>query len=333
MTKPTSVVLALSLFAAQPALARVDEPDGPAGADARCQPRFETGRGNPLHRESKRYHARYRPNASLAEPFEWQTVLKIAGLRHCEAGRRAGLRLVLREAVPGAVLEPIPRHAQARAKKRKWRRGGGDAKRDVDRWRLRYETSKPRPGRQTFRVELRDRGRTIESQTLTLNIESKWRGQVLPGAHFAVYQPNGADAEGHTWLGAIIEVVSYAWIIRNEGRGPSHGKVALQTALLQTEARDGLTLIYGATSQFSFERNPARKWLLPFFGFQLGGIFTPVGGGDRHSFQVTPQMGTYVYADEHTFLTLSGGYVVPFSDDIEAQRGYLASAGLHFTLW
>jgi len=242
--------------------------------------------------------------------------LYINGLAHCGEKMLADLTLVLRSAPDGARLEP--------------RVTSGPRTRH---YALIYPVQVGERGGLDFILDLKLGSDTVDTHRVNLQILSKWRGRLMPGVHGSIYLPNGAESEEQAWVGVTLEYVLSAWMMYNRKRGPSHGKVYLSTSLLRTDQRDELTLIYGFGTQLSFERNPSRTAFIPFFGFEMGGIYGPHGDGDLHSFQVTPQTGITLLATESVFLTVSGGYVIPLGANLEAQRGWRANAGLHLTLW
>jgi hypothetical protein len=127
-----------------------------------------------------------------------------------------------------------------------------------------------------------------------------------------------------------MEVVPYAWIRRNANRGPSHGRLTVRADLLDsTRGGVGLALIYSLGLDLSIERNPYRRWLIPFFGLDVGGISQRKLG---HHFQTSPHLGVYLWATRNVFVTLSGAYqIVPAH--LDTLGGWRASAGLNLTMW
>ena len=66
---------------------------------------------------------------------------------------------------------------------------------------------------------------------------------------------------------------------------------------------------YGLGYSASFEYYPARRFLIPHYGIELGGL---VREGLGHRAQTRPYLGLHLWADRHVWLNLTLGYrVVP----------------------
>jgi hypothetical protein len=183
-------------------------------------------------------------------------------------------------------------------------------------------------GRHIFQVSVSD-GQASASHEVEVVIEDEWNTSFLPGLYYSVWRPRARNEIG-TFQGVGMELVPYAWIHRNANRGPSHGRITLRADLLDS-SRDGvgLALIYSMGLDLSIERNPYRRWLIPFFGVDFGGISQSKVG---HLFQSSPHLGLYLWTTRNVFVTVSGAYqLVP--SHLDTLGGWRASAGLNLTLW
>lgn len=147
----------------------------------------------------------------------------------------------------------------------------------------------------------------------------EWTSFLLPGLGYSIYAPR--DDANTVFHGLNLEVVIAAWIHRNDNRGPSHGRVYLNAELLNaTGINVPLMFAYSAGLSLSFERNPQRTWLIPYYGVELGGIVHNQIGS---YFQTTPYAGVHLFSNPNVFLGTRLGYrLVPSRiDDL---------AGLHF---
>lgn len=161
-----------------------------------------------------------------------------------------------------------------------------------------------------------------------VEIIEEWESVFLPGAYFQSYLPNNS-ALG-TYIGVGLELVPFSWIHLNDNRGPSHGRVYVRGELLNsTESDVPVAFIYGFGTSLSVERNPSRRWLIPYFGFDLGGIVQEDVG---HTFHITPHSGVYFWISRNLAFGVQGGYLIAPSD-LEGLRGWKVSAGGNFTLW
>jgi hypothetical protein len=138
--------------------------------------------------------------------------------------------------------------------------------------------------------------------------QEEWASFLLPGVGYSIYNPRDhADTVFH---GLNLELVVAAWISRNDNRGPSHGRVYLNAELLNaTGLNIPLMFAYSAGVSLSFERNPQRNWLIPHYGFEVGGIVHQRIGA---FFQATPYAGLHLFSSPNVFLGARLGYrVVP----------------------
>jgi hypothetical protein len=159
--------------------------------------------------------------------------------------------------------------------------------------------------------------------------DSEWESFFMPGVGYSVYTPRD-HARWGTMHGATIEVLLGSWIHHNDNRGPSHGRIYLQAELLDSTRQDvPILFTYAAGFSLSLERNPHRRWLLPMFGLDAGGMNHDQMGG---RFQVVPFAGVHAYSSPNLFINLRGGYrLVPA--DMEHLGGWHVSATVNLSVW
>lgn len=155
----------------------------------------------------------------------------------------------------------------------------------------------------------------------------EWESFLLPGVGYSGYFPrgNGLDA----FHGVAIELVVVSWIHRNDNRGPSHGRVYASSELLRDPGGGPLLFAYGFGTSLSFERNPTRSWLIPYYGIEFGGLVSkPLGG----HFQTTPHLGLHAYASPNLFVNLRVGYrLVP--GEMDRLGGLQLGGTVNFSVW
>lgn len=172
-------------------------------------------------------------------------------------------------------------------------------------------------------------GQASASRQYELEVQDEWSSRMLPGVAYSYYRPGAEETLG-VFHGVALELVLVAWIHRNDNRGPSHGRLALKGDVLDS-SRDGVPVAfaYALGVDLSLERNPRRRWLIPFFGLDAGGFVHDASG---HRFQVTPRAGVHLWASRNIFLGVGGGYLIaPF--EMELLRGWRLTAGANLTLW
>jgi len=194
--------------------------------------------------------------------------------------------------------------------------------------RLRWRPREDQSGRYEIRVFASD-GKEEVGHTFTLEVIEEWTSFLLPGARYGVFLPVAASEVG-VLHGVSLELAVAAWIHRNENRGPSHGRVYLRADLLSSTAPGvPLGLIYAAGFDLSFERNPRRHWLIPFYAVEAGGLVHPSYG---HFFQATALLGAHLWTSRNIFVDVSAGYLVA-PGALQTFRGWRASAGANVTFW
>lgn len=167
---------------------------------------------------------------------------------------------------------------------------------------------------------------------LIIHVDEDWSGIFMPGAKYSSYLPAAVGKWGF-FQGVSAEIRAYSWIHRNPSPGPSHGSFYIDLDLLASTRENVANAFHLSTGvELSFESNPARRFLLPVFGLEIGALFqrqvlSTVG-------EVTPTAGLYLYASPHLIVDLRAGYLLPLSaatfDDL---RGLRAKLGVSFSLW
>src|SRR3954471_6013215 len=138
---------------------------------------------------------------------------------------------------------------------------------DAEDARLRWRPGEDQAGRYAIRVFASD-GQKEVSHPFTLEIHEEWTSYMLPGARYGVFLPVAMGEVG-VLHGVSLDLAVVGWIHRNENRGPSHGRVYLRMDLLSSTAPGvPLGLIYAGGFDLSFERNPQRHWLIPFYAVE-----------------------------------------------------------------
>jgi hypothetical protein len=113
-----------------------------------------------------------------------------------------------------------------------------------------------------------------------------------------------------TWLGGGLQFVLYGWSDNNERPGPGQGSVFAQFSVLDTSGVDRHLFLLRAGATLSLERNAARRWLIPYYGFAVGAMRESLG--TRGFVEAT--LGAYVLHSRHVVVSVDGGYLLPFSE-------------------
>ncbi len=224
-------------------------------------------------------------------------------LRIEAVGAPAGMRIVGNEVQPGKVDVELV-----------WRPRGGDT------------------GRHELTLTASD-GQSTITKTIAIRVEEEWQSYLLPGLQYSAYVPSAHDTWG-AFQGVSAEILVASWIHRNENRGPSHGRVYVDMDVLKSSnASLGAAFDFSLGFDLSIERDPMRRYLVPYFGVMAGRVLQAdlPNSGFTH---VTPLLGVYLYADRNVFVHGSLGYVLPISaQTFDTLRGVRGVLGVDFSLW
>ncbi len=171
-------------------------------------------------------------------------------------------------------------------------------------------------------------GKATERIEIMLKVEEEWESWFLPGVQYVGYFPAKTDVGNFN--GAAFELVIGTWVHQTEARGPSHGRVYVDIALLASDhAGAARAFAYALGFDLSIERNPWRRYLIPIFGLEVGGFHQREVGS---FFTTTPFVGAHLFSTRNVFVTATGGYVFP-GRDIERLGGWRVRAGVNAVLW
>lgn len=187
-------------------------------------------------------------------------------------------------------------------------------------------------GEHHLRARVRAEGYAWNEVSVTVVVTQEDELFFTPGVQYSLWVPEARDVYG-VLQGVSLEYLVVGWIHRNENRGPSHGRFYLDIDFLRSSVSPNLGLAYSAGIALSFERNPKRQFLIPFFGMEFGGIYQKLEErGKIHSVQINPLGGVNLWASKNIFINVTVGYLVPFSQ-LEDLRGLRFKSGINFSFW
>lgn len=150
-----------------------------------------------------------------------------------------------------------------------------------------------------------------------------------PGIGYSLYVPGDQSTFG-VFQGVQLELNIASWIHKNENRGPSHGRFYVKAEILPSTRPDVSQLfLYSLGTTLTFERNPKRNWLLPLFGFELGGLNQDEMGS---AFQSSVFGGVHLWASPNLFVNLTAGYLL-VPKQMKALAGFHGGVSVDFSLW
>lgn len=131
-----------------------------------------------------------------------------------------------------------------------------------------------------------------------------------PGALAATYIPRG-DGTG-SFVGGGASISLFDWAIHRSAGGPGFGRIAADLAVLtdvELGSRKAFAWRFGPS--LSFESNPSRRFVIPFYAVHLGGLSVERAGGHRAF--VDGGLGVALVRTHAFLVDLEGTYAVPFA--------------------
>ena len=151
----------------------------------------------------------------------------------------------------------------------------------------------------------------------------------MPGASFTFYQPK--DASLGFYHGPSAEFVFYSRtkLKFSNSAGPSRIKFYGNIGILNSEFRDSSDLIsFGAGVNLSFESKTDRKYLLPYFGVEVGGLAKK----DLLTYTFSPVLGCQILSYRKLIWSVQGAYAIS-SKESNRLSGYQLKTAINFILW
>ncbi len=174
-------------------------------------------------------------------------------------------------------------------------------------------------------------GKTKVDREIKLIVEDEHESFFMPGVGYSLWVPGSTSTLG-VFQGFSIEFLGVRWVHQNEKRGPSHGSIYLDFDVLFSTANNvdpAFMPLLGF--DLSIERNPARRFLIPYFGLEGGVLFqkqtTTLG-------LLTPFGGLHFYATRNFEIGAKVGYMLPFTSEQFAQvAGLRARLSADLSFW
>lgn len=151
----------------------------------------------------------------------------------------------------------------------------------------------------------------------------------IPGLGYTFYIPKGADSTGN-FQGIAVNYLIFSKMYQNNDPGPSIVRFYSKLSITKsTKAEINDLFCYSVGLSFSFEKNPGRTILVPYFGLEFGGISQSQWGTTG---QFTPTLGLHFVAKRNMYVSFQGGYVYPITN-FDILQGVFLELGINFALW
>lgn len=145
---------------------------------------------------------------------------------------------------------------------------------------------------------------------------------LMPSVAGVAYFPSGA---GGPYMGGGVELSLLSWASNNDAFGPSHGRIRANVAYLASPETDHRVLLYRFGGVVSFEGNASRRFLIPYWGASVGGLWA-TDFGQRAIADAS--VGMFLLYTRDFVLDAEGGVVLPFTavDKLLGPRAQLTAA-------
>ncbi|TNE79523.1 MAG: hypothetical protein EP332_10655 [Bacteroidetes bacterium] len=152
---------------------------------------------------------------------------------------------------------------------------------------------------------------------------------MMPGVSYLIYTPKRADSLG-SYTGINIDYLISARVSQNTNPGPSHVRFYGKLSILGSSKSEMPSILnYGLGLNLSVEKYPNRRFFIPYFGLESGGM---AQRGYGNTLQFTPLLGMHIVAQSNLFVNIHAGYVYPIKN-FDQYQGWTAQAGFNFALW
>jgi len=236
-------------------------------------------------------------------------------------GDRLVVRFLQGKGGPTYVVDGLPRTASTTTKNDVVEVGWSPTEEDI--------------GSHDVHIVARD-GAVSEDHPLRVLVEQSGHTWLTPGAVASVFIPEDVGRLG--WFaGGGAELVLYSFVDRGPGPFglPSHGRfyVDLEVLAAMTCSAAGAAMVHPCLDPIvfcrlgfdvTFERDPRRRFLIPFAGAEIGFAAHKQLGGFGFGM---PLAGVYAWASSTVRIALSGGYLLP-TTAAQDTRGVRVAAAL-----
>ncbi len=174
-------------------------------------------------------------------------------------------------------------------------------------------------------------GKTKDDRVIKIVVEDEHESFFMPGVGYSLWVPGSTSTYG-VFQGFSIEFLGVRWVHQNDKRGPSHGRVYIDfDVLFSTVSAVDPAFMPLIGFDLSIERNPARRWLIPHFGFEGGAMFQKQTGTLG---LMTPFAGIHFWSSRNVEIGAKVGYMLPFTSEQFGQvAGLRARVAADVSFW
>ncbi len=160
--------------------------------------------------------------------------------------------------------------------------------------------------------------------------DSEWDDYFMPGVGYKTYIPKNEKKLG-IYHGVMTEFVIYARAkgISSKTTGPARIKTYGNLSIMASDNSNAKDIFFANLGlNLSFEGNTGRKFVIPYFGLEMGGLFQR----DFSTYQFSPVAGIQLVSTKTILWNIQGGYQYT-TKKFDEYSGYTFSSTLNVLLW
>ena len=156
-----------------------------------------------------------------------------------------------------------------------------------------------------------------------------WDDYFMPGVGYKTYLPKNKKELG-VYHGIMSEFVIYAKAKgASSASGPSRIKTYGNLSIMTSNNQNAKDIFFANLGlNLSFDGDTDRKYVIPYFGLELGGLFQR----DFSTFQFSPVVGIQIVSTKSVLWNIQGGYQYT-TRKFDEYSGYTFSSTVNVLLW
>lgn len=161
------------------------------------------------------------------------------------------------------------------------------------------------------------------------NADTEWDDYFMPGIGYKTYVPK--KTELGVYQGVVTEFVIYARAKGKESHrsGPARVKTYGNLSIMKSDAEAAKDIFFANLGlNLSLEGNTSRKYFIPYFGVEMGGLYRR----DFSTMHFSPVAGVQLVSNKLFLWNLQGGYQYT-TRNFDEYSGYTFGSTLNILLW
>lgn len=156
-----------------------------------------------------------------------------------------------------------------------------------------------------------------------------WDDWFMPGAGFKSYIPKNSDFGVYSGFTTEFVIYARAKNVCSKYSGPARTKFYSSLSIMTSSNSESKDIFFSNVGvNLSFEGNLDRKFLIPYFGMEIGGLYQR----DFNSFHFTPLTGIQLISTKRVIWSTQVGYQYT-TKLFDEYSGFTMGSTLNLLLW